>query len=234
MPLAQKIGLSLPTIKSLNRWTPLEETSLVAWWQFAMGITDSGATAYKVSKWDDSSTNNNHLIQSVLTEQPTNGNTSATKGTITFNSSDSQNMDTTSQISLADDFTIGVALNLAAGGGILLGDNTINGEFFRFFSTTKIRIKIDNATAVDIEKDSGTFLGKAYLVLTRVSDVITLHWNGVAQTDTETLSGTADIDNLGVRNSDLNPYDGTIQEVQIYSSANDDLTAEVNARLSMI
>ena len=72
------------------------------------------------------------------------------------------------------------------------------------------------------------------MVLTRVSDVITLYWNGVAQADTETLSGTADIDNLGVRNSDLNPYDGTIQEVQIYSSANDDLTAEVNARLSMI
>ena len=234
MPLAQKIGLSLPTIKSLNRWTPLEEPTLVAWWQFAMGITDSGATAYKVSKWDDVSGNNNHFIQGTLANQPTNGNTSATKGIITFDPSGTNNMSTSSQISLTGDFTIGVALNLTAGGGVLLGDNTATGEFFKFFSTSIIRIKIDNATAVDLSKDSGTFLGKAYMVLTRVSDVITLHWKGVAQADTETLAGTADIDNLGVRKTALNPYDGSVSEVQIYSSSSAALTAEVNARLSLI
>ena len=233
----QKLGLalSLSTIRGLGRWTPLDEPTVVGWWKYNVDVTDSGATAYKVSQWNDQSTNNNHFLQSVLAEQPANGTGGgANRGTITFDPSGSQNMDTTSQISLTGDFTIGVALNLTGGGGVLLADNTVNGEFFRFFSTSVIRIKIDNATAVDITKDSGTFLGKAYMVLTRVSNVITLHWNGVAQADTETLSGTADIDNLGVRKTDTNPYDGSVSEVQIYSSSSAALTAEVNARLSTI
>ena len=36
------------------------------------------------------------------------------------------------------------------------------------------------------------------MVLTRSSGTITLYWNGTAQADTEDLTGTADIDNLGV------------------------------------
>jgi hypothetical protein len=230
--LALKQALSLVTIKPIG-WTPTDEPTLVGWWRHAVGITDSGSPNYQVEQWNDQSTNNNHFRQSTSSERPVNG-TGANNGRITFDASNSENLDTTSQISLTDDFTIGVKLNLASGGGVLLADNTTNGEFFRFFSTSIIRIKIDNATAIDISKDSGTFLGESYMVLTRVSDVITLYWNGVAQADTETLSGTADIDNLGVRKTDTNPYDGTIEEVQIYSGSSATLTADVNDRLSSL
>ena len=229
--LSLKLGLSLNKIKGF--WSPLNDDSLEAWWKHAELITDSGSPNFNVSQWRDQSTNNNHLVQATVSEQPTNG-TGAAKGDITFDPSGTENMETSSQISLSGDFTIGVALNLAAGGCVLLADNTANGEFFRFFSTSVIRIRIDNTTAVDITKDSGTFLGKAYMVLSRKSDEITLYWNGVAQADTETLSGTADIDNLGVRKTDTNPYDGIISEVMIFSGANATLTANVNDRLSSI
>ena len=72
------------------------------------------------------------------------------------------------------------------------------------------------------------------MVLTRRSDIITLHWNGVAQADTEELAGTADIDNLGVRKTDTNPYDGIISEVMIFSGSSAALTSDVNDRLSSI
>ena len=230
--LALKLGLSLNNIKG-SAWSPLNEDSLQAWWKHAELITDSGSPNFSVSQWRDQSTNNNHLVQATVSEQPTNG-TGAAKGDITFDPSNTENMETSSQISLSGDFTIGVALNLASGGCVLLGDNTANGEFFRFFSTSVIRIRIDNTTAVDISKDSGTFLGKAYMVLSRRSDEITLYWNGTAQADTEELAGTADIDNLGVRKTDTNPYDGIVSEVMIFSSSSAALISDVNDRLSSI
>lgn len=229
--LALKLGQSLNNIKN-GAWLPTNQTDCEVWYSKGVGVTESGSPNFKVSKWDDLSGNNNHLAQANLSHQPTYG-TGADKGIITFDSSNTENLETTSQISLSGDFTIGVALNLTAGGGVLLGDNTANGEFFRFFSTSVIRIKIDNATAVDISKDSGTFLGKAYMVLTRRSDIITLYWNGTAQTDTEELTGTADIDNLGVRKADTNPYDGTVSEVMIFSSSSAALTSLVNNRLAL-
>jgi hypothetical protein len=43
-----------------------------------------------------------------------------------------------------------------------------------------------------------------------------------------------DIDCIGVRSTDLNAYDGDIEEIQIYSSSSDALTANVNDRLAGI
>ena len=135
---------------------------------------------------------------------------------------------------MSGDFTIGAKLHVTAGGGILLGDNTTTGEFLRFSSTTQFRVRIDNTTAVNIDKDSGTWLEDAYMVLTRSSNTITLYWKGVAQADTETLSGTSDIDTIGVRRTDLNAYEGTMSEIQIYSSSSAALTANINDRLSTL
>ena len=56
----------------------------------------------------------------------------------------------------------------------------------------------------------------------------------MAQTDTETLAGTADIDALGVRRIDLNPFNGTMKEVQIYSSTSTQLTYNINQRLETL
>ena len=115
-----------------------------------------------------------------------------------------------------------------------MGDNTTVGEFIRFSTNTQFRVRIDNTTAVNIDKNEGNWLEDAYMVLVRSSDVLTLYWKGVAQTDTETLSGTADIDTIGVRRTDLNPYDGDIQEIQIFSSSSAALTDRVNAYLATL
>jgi hypothetical protein len=63
---------------------------------------------------------------------------------------------------------------------------------------------------------------------------LTLWKNGVAQSDTETLSGTADIDAIGVRLTDQDYLDGKIKEIQIYSSSSAALTTNVNNRLSTL
>ena len=54
------------------------------------------------------------------------------------------------------------------------------------------------------------------------------------QSATQTLSGTALIDNIGVRKTDVNPYDGAIQEIVIFTSSYADLTTHVNNRLSTL
>ena len=226
--LALKLGLSLVSTPILGAdWTPTDEGSLEAWYQKGEGLTLDGVG---VQTWADSSTNSFDMIQDTSTEQP-----SYADGVLTFESGDTNNLQTSgANISMSGDFSIGAKLHIGAGNSTLLGDNTTTGEFIRFTSTTELRIRIDNATAVNIVKDSGTWLEDAYMVLTRVSDVLTLYWNGVAQADTETLAGTADIDVIGVRRVDLNPFEGTISEIQIYSSSSTALTANINDRLSTL
>lgn len=113
-----------------------------------------------------------------------------------------------------------------------MGDNTAPNEFFKITSTNNLRFKTDG-NEVDLSLDSGTFIGDFNLVVTRnSSDLVTLWVDGVAQADTETLAGTAEINAIGVRNSDNNPYDGTISEIQIYDTESSALTANVNNYLS--
>ena len=226
--LALKLGLSLPTTRPMGKWSPDDETSLEAWYQNQVGITLNGSD---VSAWADSAPDGLYdMVQGEAGKQPT-----YSAGVLTFVSSDKNNLQTSvADIELTGDFTIGAKLHLTAGGGTLLGDNTENGEFIRFTSVTELRVRVASATAVNIDKDSGTFLEDAYMVLTRSSDVFTLYWKGVAQADTETKAGTALIDAIGVRNSDNNPYEGTISEIQIYSSSSATLTANINDRLSTL
>jgi hypothetical protein len=223
--LAQRLGLSINSTRPLGKWLPDDETSLEAWYQKGEGITLNGSD---VSTWADSSTNSYDMVQDTATEQP-----AYAAGVLTFASADTNNLQTSgADIDLTGDFTIGVKLHLTASGGTLLGDNTIAGEFIRFTGTTELRVRVASATAVNIDKDSGTFLEDAYMILTRSSDVMTLYWKGVAQADTETKAGTASIDAIGVRKTDTNPYEGTISEIQIYSSSSATLIANINDRLA--
>jgi hypothetical protein len=224
--LALKQALSLVSTPMIA-WSPSHESSLEAWYQKGEGITLNGSD---VQTWADSSSNSYDMIQDTATEQP-----AYSAGVLTFASADKNNLQTSgADIELTGDFTIGAKIHLTAAGGTLLGDNTIAGEFIRFTSTTELRIRVASATAVNIDKDSGTWLEDAYMVLTRVSGVFTLYWKGVAQADTETKAGTASIDAIGVRRTDLNPYEGTISEIQIYSSSSATLIANINDRLSTL
>ena len=224
--LALKLGMSLTSSGIQGEWSPDDEATLEAWYKKNALISLNGSD---VSQWGDSSIKGIDMIQGTASEQP-----AFSGGVLTFDSSATQNLQSTGQISLEEDFTIGAKVHVASGGVVLLGDNTSTGEFIRFSSTSQFRVRIDNTTAVNIDKNEGTWLEDAYMVLTRSSGLITLYWKGVAQTDTETLTGTADIDAIGVRRTDLNPYDGDISEIQIFSSSSAALTSQVNDYLSKL
>jgi hypothetical protein len=228
--LSLKQGLSLDSIRVQGAWSPDDETSLVAWYQNAVGITLNGSD---VSQWDDSATAGLYdMVQATAGEQP-----AYSGGVLTFVSANDENLETAGQISLTADFTVGIRINPAiAAAGTFLADNDTTKELFKYESATRIKVKVDSAN-VNLDLDSGTF-GDDYLVITRVSNVLTLWKNGVAQTGTTpTAAGTSDIDAIGIRygaSGDIDGFDGTIKEIQIYSSSSADLTANINDRLSTL
>ena len=220
------LDLSLSSIKPQGVWSPDDESSLVAWYQNAVGITLNGSD---VSAWADSSSNSYDIVQATAVEQP-----AYSGGVLTFVSADDNNLQTASQISLTADFTLGLRINTSTTNGAFLADNTTANEFFKYSGATNDRIafKIAGSSSTNLDLDSGTF-GDDYLVITRVSNVVTLWKNGVAQTGTTpTVAGTSLIDVVGLRRIDTNGFDGTIKEIQIYSSSSADLTANINDRLA--
>tara|TARA_R110000796_G_scaffold246153_2_gene370783 strand:+ start:679 stop:1362 length:684 start_codon:yes stop_codon:yes gene_type:complete len=226
--LALKQALSLVSTKVAGgaAWTPTDEGKLEAWYENKVGITRNGST---VSEWADQSTNSRDMVQADATEQPAYNTVT---GDLTFDSSNKTNLQTTSQMSFGADFTLGIKMFPTTTNGTFVADNTTANELFKISSSTAITIKIDGSTVI-LPLDTGEF-DDDYIVLTRVSDVFTLYRNGVAQSNPQTLAGTIDIDAIGIRRTDVNGFDGTIQEVQIYSISNATLTANINARLSTL
>jgi hypothetical protein len=221
--LALKLGQVLSSLKN-PAWLPTDESSLVAWYRKGTKITESGSD---VSRWGDSSSNGLDMLQTTASEQPTIAN-----NILTFDPANTQNLQTTGQISLTGEFTIGIRFNPSAFTGVVLGDNTSTGEFFKLTANDTIRVKID-ATSLDLTLDSGTW-GDGYIVLERKGNDIFIHHNGVKQAASGVLAGTADIDTIGVRRVDLNPYDGTITEIQIYNDRSSAMTGRINARLATL
>jgi hypothetical protein len=169
------------------------------------------------------------MVQATASEQP-----AYSRGILTFVSANDENLQTAGQISLTGNFTVGIKITPAiAAAGTFLADNTTTKELFKYESATRIKVKVDSAN-VNLDLDSGTF-GDDYIVITRVSNVLTLWHNGVAQTGTTpTAAGTSDIDTIGIRATDIDGFDGTIKEIQIYSSSSADLIANINDRLSTL
>ena len=221
-----KLGLSLSSMQKYGAWQPSDETGLEAWYKYQTGITLNGSD---VSAWADSSSNSFDMVQATATEQP-----AYNSGAVEFTPADIHNLGSASDITLSGAFTIGIKLEPDASNVTVLGSNTTVNEFFKISTSTSLRFKTDGSQ-IDITLDSGSFVADNYLVITRnASNLITLYKNGVAQADTETLAGTADINAIGVRRTDLNPYDGTISEIQIYDTESSALTANVNTYLSNI
>ena len=223
--LSLKLGLSLNNIKtSGSSWSPSDESGLEAWYKFQTGITLNGSN---VSNWADSSTNSFDMEQRTASRQP-----AYNSGDIDFDPTATQNLRTASDITLSGAFTVGIKLHPNALNLAVIGSNTNPTEFLKIMPSEALRIATDGSN-VDLSLDSGTFVAALYMVVTRnASDLITLYINGVAQADTETLSGTSDINSIGIRNIDNNPFDGTISEVQIYDTESTALTANVNTYLS--
>ena len=222
--LALKQALSLVSTNTLGGWKPSDETGLEAWYKNQTGITLNGSD---VSAWADSSENSFDMVQATASEQPAyNG------GDIDFTAADKTNLQAASEITLSGAFTVGIRLEPDVSNVSVIGSNTTSNEFFKITSTTNLRFKTDGSQ-VDMTIDSGTLITALNLVVTRnASNLITLYLDGVAQADTETLAGTADINAMGVRATDTNPYDGTISEVQIYDTESTALTTNVSTYLS--
>ena len=229
--LALKQALSLVTIgRRSNDWSPILESSLAAWYKFNTGIGLSGAD---VRSWDDSGTRGLDMFQGTVPNMP-----AFSAGVLTFDPAAPSFLSVSGdEITLANDFTIGVRLNITDPGGTIVGDNTEDGELVKVFSNNKIAVRIDDQTRVLLELDSGSLLAsESYMVITRTggSGDLKLFWNGVQQASSAAMTGTANIDSIGVRKTNLNPFDGTIREIQIYDEANETLTANVNQRLSTL
>jgi hypothetical protein len=216
--LALKQGLSLSSTKILGAWSPEQEASLVAWYQYQTGIILNDSD---VSQWKDY-TGNYNMFQATAVNQP-----AYSSGTLTFDSADTQFLQTPGQITLAGDFTIGFRVEPTGTFlGTVLGDNTTSNEFMKFNGAFSFRVNIDsNAQNFVI-----TSAGDDYYVLTRSGTTVTLHQNGEAK-PAKTFSGTADIDTIGDSNSS-GSFNGTMKEIQIYSSTSTALTANVNSRLA--
>ena len=228
--LSLKQSLSLNSIRSLgSAWQPSDEGArLIAWYKNKEGIILNGSD---VSKLADSSGNEHDMVQATASEQPAYN---ASTGALTFDSSATQNLQSTSDIELSGEFTVGIRLFPTLNNVVVIADNNQPNEFFKIMNSTDLRFKTDN-NEVDLSIDSGSLTSDMYLVITRnASNLITLHKNGVAQADTEILAGTAEINAIGVRRTDNNPYNGTISEIQIFNRTSIQLTLDVNNYLSSI
>tara|TARA_R100001509_G_C4883759_1_gene221162 strand:- start:4824 stop:5501 length:678 start_codon:yes stop_codon:yes gene_type:complete len=221
-----RLGQSLVSMPRGGGWSPDDETSLVAWYKNAAGITLNDSD---VSEWADSSSNNHDMVQATASEQPAY----TEDGVLTFDASNSENLQTSSQITLDGKFTIGFRANPSATNVVIIGDNTTSNEFIKYSTSTRIVIKIGGSSK-NLNLSEGSF-GDDYIVISRdASNVITLYHNGTAQESPQTLAGDCLIDAIGVRATDVNPYDGTVEEIQIFSDTNATLIANVNSRLSGI
>jgi len=227
--LSLKQGLSLVSSNKAgsSSWTPTNESSLEAWYANKEGVSVTGVN---VTSWDDSSTNSINMIQADENEQPIYN---VSTGALTFDSSSKSNLQTTLQISVTEDFTLGISMKPTTTNGTFIGDNTTANELFKISSADKITVKVDSGT-ITLETNGGASFGDDYIVITRASDVFSLYRNGVEQTYKATLTGTIDIDAIGIRRSNVNGFSGEIKEVQIYSSSSETLISNINDRLSSL
>ena len=210
-----------------GEWNPNLDSNLEAWYKMSKGITLNGSD---VSAWADSSSNSNDMLQTDVSQQP-----AYAAGVLTFDPTSNECLELSgTQISLTGDFTVGIRFNVTATTGVLLADQTETGEFLRFQASNKIRLKVDGTAPLDFTLNSGNFGGEQYMVLTRSSGTCNLWVDGVQQTSSGTKTGTADIDAIGIRKTDVNPYDGTMREIQIYTGTSAELTANVNTWLAAL
>ena len=226
--LSLKQALSLVSTKNLgSSWNPIDELDLLAWYQNKVGIDSIGT---EVLAWEDSSVNSHTMEQATSSERPIYN---ATTGSLTFDSANSQHLQTTTQMSLSGAFTIGFKMNATGTNNTILADNTTAEEYFKITSSTNLRFKTD-AQLGNLVLDDGT-LEDVYVVISRNAfDLVKLYVNGNLQTTPATVTGTSDIDAIGIREPDINSFDGEIFEIQIYNTTNATLVSNVNTYLSNI
>jgi len=223
--LALKQSLDLTATKKLGGWVPTDESSLLAWYKKDTLIS---TVIGKVDVWGDSSTNSHTMEQADNNERPT-----LSSQRVHFDGGD--NLQTTTQMTLADEFVIGLRIDFTeTNNGTFLGDNTSANELFKIQSSNLIRMKNANGLR-SFTLPSGDF-DDDYIVIARdSSNDLYLYRNGAfAVTGGSSLSGDCLIDTIGARNLDTNGFTGDITEIQIYNSYSTALISKVNDSLSTL
>ena len=232
-----RTGLSLST---QTAWSPEQEASLVAWYQYQTGITLNGFTP-EVSGWDNSVpiTNPNfglyHLTQTAVSPQT---RPDYINGVISFNGT-GDCLNVTGQIQLTGDFTIGFKVKNTATNVTIYGSNSVHGEFLRFSNNINIKIIIDNAITLDFPISNQVNL-LAYYTISRSNNNYYLTQNGGGLISPNIpapipiTSLVINIDAIGVRKTNTNFYKGEMSEIQIYNSSSQTLINNVNTRLASL
>jgi hypothetical protein len=236
--LANKLALSLPTIGKVGAitpppppWDPSDEIKLLAWYKYKVGLSVTASN--EVGEWADSSGNGNDMVASGdATEWPTYNSTT---GELSFNAASSQHLQLASnlQFTIPSEFTIGFKMNATGTNNTILGDNTSSDEYFKITSATNLRIK-NNTGQGNIATDTGD-LDECDIVLIRDSlGLITMYRDGELQQGNTDLTGDILIDAIGIRATNINSFNGTISEIQIYTDTDLALTTNVIDYLSNI
>ena len=227
---------TIPSSSLSLGWLPTDEPNLKAWYRNKVGITlQSGTT--NVSEWADSSINSFHMIQSDTGEQPSYGSDG---GNLTFDpSSDTQNLQLQisgldTHIVLDSAFVIGIKMDASSVNTVVLGSNTLDNEMIKLQTGTTIRVK-NNSDSHTFTLDGGNTKDNAYWVISRdEQDDVRIHKDGTENPSgvEHAINGTFDINAIGVRKTDNNPFNGNIFEIMIFDSYSRGLVSDVNNRLS--
>ncbi|QDP49322.1 MAG: hypothetical protein Unbinned3065contig1007_36 [Prokaryotic dsDNA virus sp.] len=231
-----KLGLSLGLEDNATAltWEPTDESSCLGWYKYGAGFT---LVSDAVSVWNDQSSASNDATQTDAANRP-----DWNKNAVEFDGDtggDPDHLDIP-QVTLTGDLTVAVSIDLNAMGGVLLGDNDAsNTEFIRFTATTELRVRNQGNTAINLDLTNESFNNRGYLVVSRstvggVANTWQMWWNGVKQTSTAVMNDTCLYDVIGVRKPDNNALDGNIYELQIFNSASDALTDNINLRLGTL
>ena len=230
-----KLSLSQNLTSTVSaEFDPATHPNIKAFYKFkSLGSSD----ITNVSNWTDQ-TGNFDMLQATTSEQP---EYSSSDGAVSFDGAN-ESLQTASNISLDEQFTIAVRLNLETpfNNDVVLADNTTTGHFIRIKDADTITVRIAGSTAQDFDLNSGAIQDATNfnLIVSRDDDgLIKIFFNGTEQTDTNTRTGTFLIDAIGVRATDANDLEGSIFEVQIYddiSFSTAGFITKVNNRLASL
>ena len=227
-------------MSTVPKWDPTQEATVEAWWKEGGPYTLNGSA---VSAWNDSSGQDNHLVQATAGHQPSGvGSTAIGKRVIFDGGTSNQHMDTTSQITLAGECTIGMRLVVdgTPSNEGLIGDNTEANNFLRINGVSNFHIKWNNSATkgLDVSGDGIDFTDfDGTIVFTKDgSDVVRCYIDGVLITNVVSsgMSGDLLIDAVGIRHNHANEFGGFIYEIMLFNTSNSALTANVNKALTAI
>ena len=225
------LGNSL-TSGYVSSWSATDEDSLEAWWQYASYLGFDGGSVgagYSIDEWQDQSGNSYDMIQDTDAEQPVYF--PLTHAGLEFTSGNASTLALASgHITLDGNFIIGLKIKPDVSGVTVFGSNSISNEIFKLFNDTTIRLKNDSASA-DFVLGSESTTDSSYYVMSRdSSNVVTVYKDGTGADfvdNTQTITGTFDINCMGRKAGTANYYDGLILEMVIFKGNTDAATSDI-------